>query len=211
LHVVAISVWTGGVVALLVIILLRARENTPEQRRALGATVWRFSVTALVAVAVLVTSGTLQAFDRLVLINDLYETPYGIALAVKILLVAVALAIGAINLLRFGPRLRAGRRGRRGLIRDTVTESAIFIVIIVRVAGRTDVSTGFTCPVANTGGAASSRVATAPPYTLIVFTDPAQPLAGAPVSLFVVVIDQSGNPVTGKPVRATFAGPAQQS
>src|SRR5207237_236324 len=99
--------------------------------RALGATVWRFSLTALVAVAVLVTSGTLQAFDRLVLINDLYETPYGIALAVKMLLVAVALAIGAINLVRFGPRLRAGRRGRRGLIRDTVTESAIFIVIIV--------------------------------------------------------------------------------
>src|SRR2546425_12961306 len=70
-HVVAISVWTGGVVAILVIVLLRARENTPEQCRALGATVRRFSVTALVAVSLLVTAGTLQAFDRRVLIGNL--------------------------------------------------------------------------------------------------------------------------------------------
>src|SRR3989442_1774144 len=104
LHIVAVSVWTGGVVALLAIVLLPARDNTPEQRRALGGTVWRFSLTALVAVAVLLTAGVLQAFDRLVLIDDLYETPYGIALAVKIALVLVALAIGALNLLRYGPR-----------------------------------------------------------------------------------------------------------
>ena len=133
-HVVAISVWTGGVVALLVIILLRARENTPEQRRALGATVWRFSVTALVAVALLVTAGTLQAFDRLVLIDDLYETPYGIALAVKIAMLVTALAIGALNLLRWGPRLRAGLAARAALVRDTIAESAIFVVIILAAA-----------------------------------------------------------------------------
>jgi hypothetical protein len=43
-----------------------------------------------------------------------------------------------------------------------------------------------------------------------VFSDPFQPLAGAPVTINVVVIDAQGNPVTGKQVRATFNGPASQ-
>jgi len=130
-HVLSISVWTGGVVALLWCVLLARRDETAEDARSLGVTVWRFSVTALVATGLLITSGVLQAFDRLVLIDDLYETPYGIALAVKIVLVLVALAIGAFNLLRWGPRLRAGIRARTALVRDTLAETGIFIVIIV--------------------------------------------------------------------------------
>jgi len=130
-HVLSVSVWTGGVVALLWCVLLARRDETAEDARSLGATVWRFSVTALVATGLLITSGVLQALDRLVLIDDLYETPYGIALAVKIVLVLVALAIGAFNLLRWGPRLRAGIRARTALVRDTLAETGIFIVIIV--------------------------------------------------------------------------------
>jgi copper transport protein len=131
IHVLSVSVWTGGVVALLFCVLLARRDETAEDARALGSTVWRFSITALIATALLITAGVLQALDRLVLINDLYETPYGIALAVKIVLVLVALAIGALNLLRWGPRLRAGIRARTALIRDTVAETAVFVVIIV--------------------------------------------------------------------------------
>src|SRR5437870_943133 len=130
-HVLSVSVWTGGVVALLWCVLIAHRDDTAENARALGATVWRFSVTAMIATALLITAGVLQAFNRLVLINDLYETPYGVALAVKIVLVLVALAIGALNLLRWGPRLRAGTRARTALIRDTMAETGIFIVIIV--------------------------------------------------------------------------------
>jgi len=130
-HVLSVSVWTGGVVALLWCVLLARHDETAEDARALGSAVWRFSVTALISTALLITAGTLQAFDRLVLINDLYETPYGIALAVKIVLVLVAVGVGAVNLLRWGPRLRAGIRARTALIRDTIAETAIFVVIIV--------------------------------------------------------------------------------
>jgi len=48
--------------------------------------------------AVLVTTGTLQALNRLVLLEDLYETPYGIALLAKILLL-----IALVALLVLGP------------------------------------------------------------------------------------------------------------
>jgi hypothetical protein len=273
----------------------------------------------MIATALLITAGVLQAFDRLVLINDLYETPYGIALAVKIVLVLVALAIGAINLLRWGPRLRAGIRARAALVRDTLAETAIFVVIIVaasfltafappaqpsaaaydqtqhvsglrlemlvasagagrntyvlrvhqglapiagaekvafrftmvehdmgeqelvateraageyvangsptgmygtwkvqaivRLTGREDVSTVFTVPVgAPTGsGGTAAPPLTIGPYTVIVFTDPAAPQSGAPLTLFAVVIGPDGNPVVGKQVRAAFSGPAAQA
>jgi uncharacterized membrane protein len=317
-HVLSVSVWTGGVVALLWCVLLVRHDETAEDARALGATVWRFSVTAMVATAVLITAGVLQAFDRLVLIDDLYETPYGIALAVKIALVLVALAIGALNLLRWGPRLRAGIRARMALVRDTVAETAIFIVIIVaasfltafappaqpsaaaydqtqhvsglrlemlvasagagrntyvlrvhqglapvagaekvafrftmvehdmgqqelvateraageyvaegsptgmygtwkiqtivRLQGKEDVSTVFTVPVGAPagGGSTTSQVVTIGPYTAIVFTDPATPQSGAPITMFAVLIGKDGNPVTGKQVSATFSGPSSQ-
>ncbi|MEK6207511.1 MAG: copper resistance protein CopC [Chloroflexota bacterium] len=318
-HVLSVSVWTGGVVALLWCVLLARRDETAEDARALGTTVWRFSVVALVATALLITAGVLQALDRLVLINDLYETSYGIALAVKIVLVLVALAIGAFNLLRLGPRLRAGIRARIALVRDTLAETGIFVVIIVaasfltafappaqpsaaaydqtqhvsglrlemlvanggpgrntyvlrvhqglapvagaekvafrftmvehdmgeqelvatergageyvangsptamygtwkiqtivRRAGLEDVSTVFTLPVGAPagGGATTSQVITIGPYTTIVFTDPATPQSGAPFTMFAVVIGADGNPVIGKQVRATFAGPSSQT
>jgi hypothetical protein len=72
------------------------------------------------------------------------------------------------------------------------------------------VSTVFTLPV-GAGGTGTSVVITAAPYTLIVFTDPSRPQAGAPLAMFVVVIGQDGSPVTGKAVRATFSGPSTQA
>ncbi|HEU5288794.1 MAG TPA: copper resistance protein CopC, partial [Candidatus Limnocylindria bacterium] len=66
IHVVAISVWSGGVVALLLVAIPAVTDV-----RALGATVWRFSLTALVAVAVIVATGVVQSLDRLVLMEDL--------------------------------------------------------------------------------------------------------------------------------------------
>jgi copper transport protein len=318
-HVLAVSVWTGGVVALLWCVLLARRDETAEDARALGATVWRFSVTAMIATALLITAGVLQAFNRLVLIDDLYETPYGVALAVKIVLVLVALAIGALNLLRWGPRLRAGIRARTALVRDTMAETGIFIVIIVaasvltalappaqpsasaydqtqhvsglrlemlvasvgagrntyvlrvhqglapvtgaekvafrftmvehdmgqqelvaieraageyvaegsatamygtwkiqtivRLAGKEDVSTVFTVPVSAQGGGLSSPAPplTIGPYTVIVFTDPAAPQSGAPLTLFALVVGADGNPVVGKKLHATFSGPSSQA
>jgi len=85
------------------------------------------------------------------------------------------------------------------------------IQAIVRLTGREDVTTVFTFPVSAGDQATSSRVIAAAPYSLIVFTDPAQPQAGAPFTLFVLVIDQAGVPVTGKQVRATFSGPSAQA
>ena len=86
------------------------------------------------------------------------------------------------------------------------------IQTIVRLAGREDVSTVFTVPVGapTGGGTATSQVVTIGPYTAIVFTDPATPQSGAPITMFAVIIGKDGNPVTGKQVTATFSGPSSQ-
>ena len=57
LHVIAISIWLGGVVAFAYVVMPSVRGVDPRE---LGGTVFRFSLTALVAVAVIVTTGVLN-------------------------------------------------------------------------------------------------------------------------------------------------------
>ena len=128
-HITAISVWSGGVLAFLVVATPALRDA-----RALGAVTWRFSLVALTCVAVIVTSGTLQALDRLVLVEDLFETPYGLALLAKILLLLALVGLGALNLLVWGPRMRAGAAGRVGLVRGITIETGLFAGVLFAAA-----------------------------------------------------------------------------
>ncbi len=135
-HLLAVSVWAGGVVAMLAIAIPSSSDGDAD----LGRTVWRFSLVALASVGALVATGTLQAFDRLVLIEDLIETPYGIALLAKIVLLAIALVLGALNLLAWGPRLRAAAdatRSRRRLALATLGETALLAVVLAAAAALT--------------------------------------------------------------------------
>ena len=133
-HIVSVSAWLGGIAGILVVVLPGARPRTPDDGRRLGRIVWRFSLVAMVSVAMIITTGTLQSLDRLVLVQDLVETPYGIALFAKILLLAIVLIVAALNLFVWGPRLRAGLRmenARRWLLRGTLGESALLALVLV--------------------------------------------------------------------------------
>jgi len=314
LHVIAISIWLGSVVAFAYVAMPTARTEDPRE---LGRTVWRFSLVALVAVAVIITTGTLQSLDRLVLVEDLVETPYGIALLAKILLLVALLVFGALNLFVWGPRMRRGVAASAQFWRGVVGETTLFVgvlvaaafltafappaqangaafdetrhvsgirielltattlpgrnrfvvrvqqglvpitgaekvalrftmvehdmgeqelvaterapgeyvaegsptamlgtwkaLVVVRLAGRQDIQTLFTLPVSQPAGQeATTKVIAIPPYQLIVFAEPFQPQAGAPLTLNVVVVDGKGDPVTGKKLGATFSGPSAQ-
>ena len=312
LHVIAISVWLGGVVAFSYVAMPSAVREDPRE---LGRTIWRFSLTGLVAVAVIITTGTLQSLDRLVLVEDLVETPYGIALLAKIVLLVALLGLGALNLLVWAPRMRRGIAASAQFWRGVVGETTLFagvlvaaafltafappaqasgaafdqtkhvsgirvelltattlpgrnrfvvrvqqgltpitgaekvalrftmvehdmgeqelvtaerapgeyvaegsptamlgtwkVQVIVRLAGRPDVQALFTVPLSQAPGQdATTKVVSVPPYQLIVFSEPLQPQAGAPIAINVVVVDAKGDPVTGKKVHATFSGPS---
>jgi copper transport protein len=314
LHVIAISVWLGGVAAFSYVAMPSARADDPRQ---LGRTVWRFSLTALVAVAVIVTTGALQSLSRLVLVEDLVETPYGIALLAKVVLLVGLLGLGALNLLVWGPRMRRGLAASAQFWRGLIGETALFagvlvaaafltafappaqasgaafdetkhvsgirielltastlpgrnrfvvrvqqglapiggaekvalrftmvehdmgeqelvaterapgeyvaegsptamlgpwkVEVIVRLPGRPDLHALFTVPISQPAGQiATTKILAVPPYQLIVFSEPVQPQAGAPLTINVVAVDAKGDPVTGKRLRATFSGPGTQ-
>ena len=80
----------------------------PEAGRP-SLTVPRFSAVALVSVLVLLASGTWASILHLPVLNALWTTSYGQAIMVKVALLAAAMVLGAINLLRTKPRLVAAK------------------------------------------------------------------------------------------------------
>ncbi|MFJ6074728.1 copper resistance CopC/CopD family protein [Streptomyces sp. NPDC093065] len=90
LHLLATSVWLGGLVALLT--TLRASRPAPD-----AATVARFSRTAFAAVTVLVVTGVYQSWRGLGSWQALTGSTYGRLLLAKVVLVAVLLAAAAVS------------------------------------------------------------------------------------------------------------------
>ena len=133
LHLIAAAVWTGG--------LLQLIANTPlfiggisesARRNALSRLVSRFSVAAALSVIVLVITGTYSAWAQ---VTDLIalDTTYGIALRSKILIVALLLLIGGVNLVWIRPRLRGSSAAARWLRRTVVAEVALATLVILIV------------------------------------------------------------------------------
>ena len=103
-HLVAGSVWVGGLIGLVVF-----AASLPAARRvaALVVSVPRFSNTAFVAVLVLIGAGIGSAVQHLPTLASLWQTSYGKALLVKIALLGAALLLASVNLLRTVPRFKA--------------------------------------------------------------------------------------------------------
>ncbi|AHY46485.1 Putative copper export protein [Rubrobacter radiotolerans] len=102
-HIVAASVWMGGVLGFSLLLSGPLRKLPPEDRsRLLGAAVRRFTRVASVAVAVLLVTGLYAASLHVPSLEALFGTPYGRALIMKSGLLVVLLTVGAINALDRG-------------------------------------------------------------------------------------------------------------
>jgi copper transport protein len=85
LHVLAMSVWLGGLAMLALLVLRPSVEDQP------AAAVSRFSRVAATSVLVLVATGTYQALRQMDALDELPATTYGRLLLVKLGLVSVVL------------------------------------------------------------------------------------------------------------------------
>ncbi len=113
LHVLGMSVWIGGIVAAVLALPAATRALPGEERtRLLAAVLSRFSRLALLAVCVLVATGTVQSIMHLADLNDLLDTAFGRAVLIKIGLMLLLIGLGAYNQRRSVPRLR--RLAERG-------------------------------------------------------------------------------------------------
>jgi copper transport protein len=126
-HLVAGSVWAGGVLALAALVWPLAPGL--RRRAFLG-----FSRIAVVLVGVLVLAGTYLAVVRLPDVSDLWTTSYGQVLTLKIALVLVALGWGGVHHTFVRPRLERGEAPAPGVGRSLVGESAVAMVVLLVAA-----------------------------------------------------------------------------
>jgi copper transport protein len=211
LHLVAGSVWVGGLIGLLIL-----WRSFPIAQRVAGLVVCvpRFSNTAFVSVVALVASGVGAAVIQLPTVSSLWETSYGQTILVKIGLLSAAILLGAVNLLRTRPRLAAYEvrpelaPGAAVLLRRVVTGEVLLVVSAVVAAA---VLTSLPPPakaLASVGGA-SARVGPGP-VTEVVNKNGYRlefrvlPNRAAVPNTFSVRITRDGKPVRGASVITTF-------
>ena len=137
LHLVAGSIWVGGLIGLLVL-----WRSLPVARRVAGLAVCvpRFSNVAFVSVLVLIGSGTGAAVLHMPTLASFWQTSYGETLIVKICLLAAAMLLASVNLLRTKPRLAAYRDrpelgpGAAVLLRRLVSGEVLLVATAVGAA-----------------------------------------------------------------------------
>lgn len=135
LHASAVGVWVGGLAALVLILPVALRPYTGEQRRlALLAALRRFSRLAVGALAVVIASGVYSSLNWLNEPAELTGTAWGGALLIKILLVGVLLALGAVHRIAANPE-RYSRFSHFGQLAVTLRLEVIVAVgVLIAVA-----------------------------------------------------------------------------
>lgn len=117
LHLIAVSVWVGGLFAVLAY-ALRGGVHT-------GLAARRFSLTATVAFVVVAVSGVINSWVRLPF-SELFTSTYGRLILVKVLALAVLGVLGYRQRRAALPALAANPRDRGALIRFAGIEVLIF-------------------------------------------------------------------------------------
>ncbi|TML72832.1 MAG: hypothetical protein E6G11_04485, partial [Actinobacteria bacterium] len=146
LHLVAASVWVGGVVTLAFVVWPLAPRL--RRRAFLG-----FSRIAVVLVGVMVLAGAYLALVRLPEVSDLWQTRYGQLLLVKSAIVFLALSWGGFHHMFVRPRLEAGEQPR---VRPSlIGESTVAIVVLLVAAV---LANGAPPPVKASGAPAASSL-----------------------------------------------------
>jgi copper transport protein len=143
-HLVAASVWVGGLAQIAVAWVPLVRGGSPALRRSVMATVLpRFGVIALPAFVIVAATGLLNALIQLGHPSELVESGYGRVLAVKIALVGLIAAASYWHAIRLRPRLlrtnphpdaRPARRHWRLLGAEPVVGVAVLATAALLVA-----------------------------------------------------------------------------
>ena len=137
IHVLAASVWVGGIACLLLALPAATRGlEAPQRSRLLVATLARFSPLALGCVIAIAITGVVQAYIDVRTFEGLFHSTYGALVIVKVVLLATLIGFGWINRERVLPALRriAGEGASPGaagmLVRRTMRgELALMLVV----------------------------------------------------------------------------------
>ncbi|MFE1880862.1 copper resistance D family protein [Streptomyces diastatochromogenes] len=109
IHIVSGGVWLGGLT--LLVALAGTRRSLSDRAGLLWADVWRrFSLVALICVGAVLISGLWQTWKHVGSVPQLWTTPYGLFLLVKIILVLGVITGGGVNQFWLMPRIALARQ-----------------------------------------------------------------------------------------------------
>ena len=111
-HILAMTVWLGGLAALFVAVLPSGRVTNLR----------RWSLTAFSCVSVLILSGEYQAWRQVRPFEAMWSTGYGITLSIKLAIVTATLAIAYVGQRRLDPKT---------LRRTVPAEMALGLAVVV--------------------------------------------------------------------------------
>jgi copper transport protein len=190
-HLLAVSIWVGGLAALVVLGASAWSAVPRKDRNGLVRQVLpRFSRLALGSVGILVASGTLNAVLDLAALSDLWRTPYGRVLSAKIALLLVALAFGAWHLWVSPRRLAttdpAGAASRSFRL-STTAELVVLAGVVAFASALVALVPGRSLALAARGPVNQDRRVGA--YTVQLFIDPSAPGSN---EIHVTFIDDKG-------------------
>jgi copper transport protein len=140
LHVLAGSVWVGGIACLLIALPGATRRlEGGERSRLLLATLARFSPIALGSVVVIAVTGVIQAYIDVRSFHGLFHTTYGALIIVKVVLLASLIGLGWVNRERVIPALERivgdgqSPGGTGGLARRTLRGEFVLMMCVFGV------------------------------------------------------------------------------
>jgi len=205
LHVVAASMWVGGLAFVVLGLWFAREERWPLATRAVP----RFSTMAVGSVVLLLLGGTINGYLQVRTWSALWETTYGLLLLAKISLVVPLLGLGAYNNRYAVPRLRAGVAEPRERTRF-LQAAGVELVIMTAIVAVTAVLVNEMQPrVAGHGGEDAMMTAVDfGDFEAEVSVDPGT--IGANEIMIVLGPTEGGEPVEPEAVSLSASLPAQE-
>jgi len=213
LHVIAMSVWVGGLVTLVFALPAATRAlEAPDRTRLLAAALLRFSPLALAAVCLLLATGLVQSYAHVRSLDNLLHTGFGRAVLIKFLILLALIAFGAWNRQRGLPRLErlAADRASPGATGAALRRSLRFeVALLAVVLGVTAALVSYAPPVATGGGSGPfSATEELGPAQMQMTVDPAS--AGRNLIHLYLINARDGSQFTGtKQLRVLLRLPDQ--
>ncbi|HWK27830.1 MAG TPA: copper resistance protein CopC [Solirubrobacter sp.] len=177
LHVLSMSAWLGGVAVLVLALRAATSELAPSERTPLLAgTVANFSALATIALPVLLLSGVVQAIIEVRSVGALFDTAFGRAVMLKVIVAVGIVVLGYLNRQELVPKLRlaAANRTTPGQAGVTLRKTLRFELLLGLTAiAITGALSSYAPSVAESSGPFSTTV-NAGPIRLEATVDPAK-------------------------------------
>ncbi|MGK2955620.1 MAG: FixH family protein [Solirubrobacterales bacterium] len=209
LHVAAMSIWAGGLAALIFLLpaTTRGLNSGVDRSSVLTDFLLRFSTVALGCVIVIAVTGTIQAIVEVNSFFALVDTAFGRAVLIKIILFFILIGLGAKNRRRIIPALVARREKGEGpgspgiLARNNLRIEVVIVTVVLAV---TAALVSYPPPTTEGAGPVSGSVAAGP--DLLEYTvDPAR--VGSNEVHIYLFDNQTGAPVEIRSLELSFSLP----